>query len=110
MPTFTLTGCGTPSLSSQIWRVCPAPGPAPPAGLRLAFALRGGPGISCETMPRLALAGLPAASAPAWAGVKRKAVLGTSSTSLRSVEVMVAAAVMPGRRLRSLLSTSSQVI
>ena len=41
------------------------------------------------------------------AGVKRSAVLGTSSTSLRSVETMVAAAVMPGRRLRSVLSTSS---
>ena len=40
-------------------------------------------------------------------GEKRSAVLGTSSTSLRSVATMVATAVMPGRRLRSLLSTSS---
>ena len=51
-----------------------------------------------------------AASAVATAGVKRSAVLGTSSTPVRSVEVMVAAAVMPGRRLRSLLLTSSKVM
>ena len=51
------------------------------------------------------------ASAPAaCAGVKRSAVLGTSSTSLRSADVMVAAAVMPGRRLMSLLFTSSHVM
>jgi hypothetical protein len=46
---------------------------------------------------------------PATTGVKRSAVLGTSSTLLRRVAVMVAVAVMPGRRLRSALSTSSQV-
>jgi ATP-dependent DNA ligase len=39
-------------------------------------------------------------------GAKRSALLGTSSTSLRWVAVIVAVAVMPGRRLRSLLSTS----
>ena len=55
----------------------------------------------------------PAAEADAktsGGGVKRSAVLGTSSAPLRSVAVMVATAVMPGRRLRSALSTSSQAM
>ena len=45
-------------------------------------------------------------SSAADVGVKRSAVLGTSSTSMCCVAVMVAVAVMPGRRLRSALSTS----
>jgi hypothetical protein len=71
------------------------------------------------TLPPLAPgappAGLPpsraAGPAAAWPGLhaggrEAQAVLGTSSTSWRSVAVMVAVAVMPGRRLRSALSTS----
>jgi hypothetical protein len=68
-------------------------------------------GMSCDMMPPPDDDAAGCAAAPAaTAGVNRSAVLGTSSTSLRSVEVMVAAAVMPGRRLRSELSTSSQVM
>ena len=53
---------------------------------------------------------LAAAAGAAPAGVKRSALLGTSSTPLRSVVAMVAVAVMPGRSDRSVLSTSSWVV
>ena len=43
-------------------------------------------------------------------GVKRSAVLGTSSTPLRSTARMLAVAVIPGRSDRSWLSTSSVAV
>src|SRR5450830_135454 len=53
-----------------------------------------------------ALAGLAAPPPADAVGSKRSAVLGTSSTRLRRRAMMLAVAVMPGRRLRSVLSTS----
>ena len=67
--------------------------------------LRDGRGIIFDRMLVLA-----AAAPLLLVGEKRKAVLGTSSTPLASLAVMVAAAVMPGRRLRSPLSTLSVVV
>ena len=49
------------------------------------------------------------AEAPAL-GVKRSAVLGTSSDGARSLVAIVAVAVMPGRSVRSALSTASSVV
>ena len=105
MPAVTATGCGTPSRSTQTWRA-PALGPTWRA---VRVPVRGGRGISFDTMPPPGDAASPAAALPAAAGVKRSAVFGTSNTSLRSTATIVAVAVIPGRRLRSVLSTSSRV-
>jgi len=72
------------------------------------------PGILAEERTRVLPEGGPmventpffSGAWPAAAGAKRSAVLGTSSTSLRCRATMLALADMPGRKLRSLLSTS----
>ena len=103
MPVFTSCATAWPSLSTQI---CRRPGAPPLVSVaRRGVVLRGMRGIILDRM----LLGAAAAPLPAVVGEKRNAVLGTSSTPLRSVATMVAAAVMPGRRLRSVLSTSSVV-
>ena len=66
-----------------------------------------GRGTSFDTsVPPLPLALAAAAALRIAFGAKRNAVFGTSSTSRRSSAVIVAVTVMPGRRLRSALSTS----
>ena len=77
----------------------------------LAFAAAGsGVRLPRSTMHLLMLPPLAGAAPLEDAGEKRSAVLGTSSTPLASLATMVAAAVMPGRRLRSALSTLSVVV
>jgi hypothetical protein len=107
-PCVTATGTATPSRSTQTWRTSAVL--APSAAERRCVVPRGGRGRRVVTRPPGPLALLAAAWAPACVGVKRSAVLGTSSTSRRSVAVMVAVAVMPGRSERSLLSTSRWVM
>src|SRR5690606_31814473 len=106
IPVVTVTGCATPSRSTQISRTPPTP-----SAFRLGRADRGAPcgrlGISLERIPPLDDDALEFASGAACAGVKRSAVFGTRSTSCRSMALIVADAVIPGRRLRSPLSTSS---
>src|SRR3989338_943043 len=102
MPVLTCMATGWFSCSTQIWRVPPLRGSVPAV---LGRVLRDGRGIIFDRMLVLA-----AAAPLLLVGEKRKAVLGTSSTPLASLAVMVAAAVMPGRRLRSPLSTLSVVV
>ena len=59
-------------------------------------------GMSMEMMP-------PESALGFVGGLKRSAALGTSKTFSRAVVVISAVAVIPGRRLRSLLSTCSTV-
>ena len=103
-PVVTVSGCGRPSFRIQIWRWPPsAVGVSP---LRFGVLPPGGRGISFDSRPALSVA---AGAAVPVVGVKRSAVLGTVSTPRRSVAAMVAVAVMPGRRLRSALSTFRSV-
>ena len=111
MPTCTAMGWGRPSCSTHTCLRAPGPGPLPPPAAPRRENDLGARGMICATMPPPPWAEAPASgAAAALTGVNRRAVLGTSSTSVRSVAVMVAAAVMPGRRLRSALSTCIQVV
>ena len=65
------------------------------------FVCGSGPGIRLPTMPRSDVSSLSSCCG----GVKRSAPLGTSRAFGRVAVVISAVAVMPGRRLRSLLST-----
>src|ERR1019366_7184150 len=105
MPGITATATATPLPSFGRTHTCRAAAVLAPAAADLRVLLVGRLGIRLETIPPLA-AGLPATR---MVGVKRSAVFGTRSTLLRCMAVMVAVAVIPGRRLRSALSTSRQV-
>ena len=99
MPGTTFIGTALPSRNTQTWRDCAV---LAPLAADLRVLLRGMRGNMLKPLPALAAAEASFASA----GSKRKALLGTSTTSLRCTAVMVAVAVMPGRRVRSVLSTS----
>ena len=83
-----------------------APAPPPP---RAAPARAGpGSGLCCDRPPRAPPAGtgIPSAVKISGVGLKRIAAFGTRSTSSFSADTKVMLAVIPGRSLRSALSTS----
>src|ERR1035437_2951031 len=102
MPGITATATAAPLPSFGSTHTCRADAVLAPAAADLRVLPPGRLGIKLETMPPLA-AGLPA---PAVVGVKRSAVFGISSTLLRCMAVIVAVAVIPGRKLRSAVFTS----
>src|ERR1035437_4379215 len=101
MPGVTATATAVPLPSLGSIHTCLTCAVLAPAADDFRVLLRGLFGTRLAAIPFLA--GWPAAAV---VGEKRSAALGTSSTSLRLVAMIVAVAVMPGRRLRSALLTA----